>query len=74
MKKIFTILFAVAFIGAMTVSCTEDCKNCKTKTTNNSTGDVSEGTSSEYCDEQLESVENEAPTTVGDNTSTWVCE
>ncbi|PKP22794.1 MAG: hypothetical protein CVU05_02430 [Bacteroidetes bacterium HGW-Bacteroidetes-21] len=74
MKKLLTILFAVAFIGAMTVSCKEDCKNCKTKTTNNATGDVTEGSSSEYCDEQLDQVENEAPTTVGDNTSTWVCE
>ena len=74
MKKLLTILFAVAFIGTMTMSCQEDCKNCKTKETNNTTGVVTEGSSSEYCDEQLEQVENEEPATVGDITSTWVCE
>jgi hypothetical protein len=74
MKKFYSILVAVIFISAFTVSCAEDCKNCKTRTTNSSTSEVVEGTASEYCDEDLETVENEEPTTVGDVTSTWVCE
>ncbi len=75
MKMFNLVLVAFIFGAAMIVSCTPDCKNCKTRTTNDSTHQVvTEGTSLEYCDEDLEAVENEAPTTVGNNTSTWVCE
>jgi len=74
MKKFSFILIAFLFVSAITVSCTEDCKNCKTRTTNNSTSQVTDGTATEYCDEDLETVENEEPTTVGDNTTVWVCE
>lgn len=75
MKKL-TLLFAGLFLtGFLLSSCTEECKNCKTVTTDSTSGSVvSEGTSSEYCEEELDAVENEAPATVGNNTSRWVCE
>lgn len=74
MKKFYIVLVAFIFVSAITVSCTEDCKNCKTRSENNTTHQVTEGTANEYCDEDLEEVESEGPTTVGDNTTTWVCE
>jgi len=72
MKKILSFSIAAVLTVLFLVSCQENCKNCRTKTTSGS--DVSYGNYSEYCDSALETVENEPPTTVGDMTSTWVCE
>lgn len=73
MKKYLTLLTAVAFVTVFSTSCMQDCKNCKTRITD-ANGQVTEGTAQEYCDTELETIENEAPTTVGGTTSTWVCE
>ncbi len=64
------ILFSAFFL----YSCQEDCKDCKSVTTD-ATGDViQEGTTKEYCDQDLEQKENEPPVTIGDQTTKWVCE
>jgi len=70
MKYLFILLFAsFAFI-----SCTKDCKDCKAVTTDSQGNVVSEGTSNNYCDEDLDKKENEEPVVVDDNTTKWVCE
>lgn len=74
MKKYLTLLTAVAFVTVFSTACTQDCKNCKTRTTDASGVVLEEGTSSEYCDVSLDAKENEEPTTVGGRTTTWVCE
>lgn len=74
MKKILSFVFAFSIIAFLSVSCTEECKNCKTQTKDTSGNIVQEGTSTEYCDEALEAKENEEPVTDGSTTTAWYCE
>lgn len=74
MKKILTLVLSLAFLTIVSVSCTEECKNCKTVTKDTAGNIIQEGTSSEYCDEALEAKENEEPATDGSTTTAWYCE
>ncbi|NSW45497.1 MAG: hypothetical protein HPY79_06770 [Bacteroidales bacterium] len=67
-------LFVILFITFAFSSCTKDCKECKTVTTDAQGNVVQTSSSNEYCDEDLEKKENEEPVVVGDNTTKWVCE
>jgi len=67
-------LFLILFIAFAVSSCTKDCKECKTVTTDSQGNVVQTGSSNEYCDEDLDNKENEEPVVVGDNTTKWVCE
>lgn len=73
MKYLFLLLFASFALISMS-SCTKDCKECKSVTTDAQGNVIQEGSSSQYCDEALDNKENEQPVTVGDQTTKWVCE
>ena len=75
MKKIIIISLSIVLAGFIWTSCTKDCKNCKTVTTNNADGTlIQSGSETEYCDTDLDSKENEAPVNDGSTTTKWVCE
>lgn len=74
MKKI--VLFTAAFIlitWALTSCEMEKCKFCKLVTTDNTTGDVTEGGEIEYCGAKLIAIEAIGPKTVGCCTTEYVC-
>lgn len=71
MKNLFIFLFFSIFVF---YSCQEDCKDCKSVTTDNNGNVIQEGTPKEYCDQDLEQKENDPPVTIGDQTTKWVCE
>ncbi len=71
MKKLAFLLVLALFA---LVSCQKDCKDCKSVTTDQNGNIIQEGTAKEYCDEELEQKEQEEPSTVGDQTTKWVCE
>ena len=74
MKKI-TVLSLAIFLGLFVfTSCTKDCKSCKSVTKDASGTVIDNGSSSEYCDTALDEKESADPSTVGGNTTTWVCE
>jgi hypothetical protein len=75
MKKIALILLFVAFGGFLFTSCTEDetCKQCKIVKTNNVTNQSTVVSTEEKCGDDLINTENEAPVTVGDETTKWEC-
>lgn len=72
MSKIFLIILLISF--SISYSC-KKCKNCKTVLTNTETGAVlSESKSEEFCDEDLQEVENEKPVIYGNERTETVCE
>ena len=73
MKKLILIAIILFATGFVFTSCEEDCANCRTKTTD-ANGDVEYGEWVEYCDEALEKIENEDPSTISDVTSEYECE
>lgn len=74
MKKIAFIILFFAIGGFIFSSCTEEetCKQCKIVHYNNGVK-VSEDSPEEKCGDDLKTVENEAPTTVGTETTKWEC-
>ncbi len=75
-KKIIMKQILIALLLTFSFfACTEDCKNCKSVTTNLS-GDsvIQEGSTNKYCDSELDEKESEEPVTVGNQTTKWVCE
>jgi hypothetical protein len=73
MKNIFILLISILLFTLL--ACKKDCKNCHSVTTDNNTGKViQEGEVKEYCGDELDKKENEPPSTVGDQTTKWVCE
>ena len=76
MKRLIIIL-SVVFIGAIVMSSCEedDCKMCR-EVTYNSDGTVFEdnNTPEEYCETELDEIEDQEPVTIGDLTTRWVCE
>jgi hypothetical protein len=75
MKKLVFILLFVASGVFLISSCTEEetCKQCKIVKTNNTTGAVTEDPAEEKCGDDLKNTENEAPVTIDQETSKWVC-
>ena len=75
MKK--KILYAAAFLfivwAAQSCEALDECKFCKMVTTDNVTGEVTEGFETEYCGASLVAIEAKGPTTVGNSTTTWEC-
>jgi hypothetical protein len=75
MKK--KILYAAAFLfiawAAQSCEALEECKFCKTVTTDNATGDVTYGPETEYCGAALVAIEAKGSTTVGNITTTCDC-
>jgi len=75
MKKFTIIALSILLTAFIWTACKKDCKNCKTVTTDNTTGAVQQtGSSSQYCDTQLDSKENAEPVNDGSTTTKWVCE
>jgi len=76
MKKIAFILLFVAFGGFILISCTdkEVCKQCKIVKTNNVTQESTVVSTEQKCGDDLTNTENEAPVTVGDETTKWECD
>ena len=64
----FTVIIAA---GLIISSCT-DCKECRTVVKSNDSI-VETGEWAEYCGEDLNNVEDEDSTTVGDRTTSWEC-
>ncbi len=75
MKKKVLYAAAFLFIAWAATSCTalEDCKFCRTVTTDNSTGDITQGPEAEYCGAALLAIEAKGPTTVLNSTTVWEC-
>jgi hypothetical protein len=75
MKRIALIILYFAIGGFIFTSCTEDeiCKQCKIVKTNNTSGQTTIVSTEEKCGDDLKSAENEAPVTVGEETSKWEC-
>jgi hypothetical protein len=75
MKK--KILYAAAFLfiawAAQSCEALEQCKFCRTVTTDSTTGDVTYGPETEYCGAKLVTIEATPPATVGNLTTTWEC-
>lgn len=75
MKKLLLFSLISMFAIFVAISCTKDCKNCKSVTTDNTSGSVvQEGSSSEYCDTDLDDKENAEPVNDGSTTTKWVCQ
>jgi|OpeIllAssembly_1097287.scaffolds.fasta_scaffold606910_2 hypothetical protein len=74
MKKFFRRLAMLLFFTALIPSCDllEDCKTCKLKTDDN--GTITYGSGIETCGDALAEREAEEPVTVGNVTTSWVCE
>lgn len=73
MKTKILLAFIGAFIIGLIYACnTDDCKKCKIVVTENGSK-VSETPAIPYCGTSLDSILNEAPTTVGNRTSQWEC-
>ncbi len=75
MKRITLIILFVAVGGFFLTSCTEEetCKQCKIVKTNNSTQVSTVVSTEEKCGDDLKNTENEAPVTVGQETTKWEC-
>jgi len=75
MKKIILYVAALIFIAWAATSCEalNDCKFCKTVTTDKKTGDVTEGPEVEYCGAKLIAVQTAPPTHVGDLETVYEC-
>jgi hypothetical protein len=71
------LLYASAFLflvwAATSCEALQDCKICRTVTTDSATGDVTEGIEVEYCGAKLLAIEATGKTTVGTMTTEWVC-
>jgi len=75
MKKILIISVLAFSTLVFVTSCTKDCKKCKTVTSDNTSGaQLSEGSSSEYCDTDLDNKESAEPVNDGSTTTKWVCQ
>ncbi len=74
MKKIALITLVSLFAIFVATSCTKDCKKCKAVTKDASGNIIDNGTDTEYCDAALDEKESAEPSTVGGNTTTWVCQ
>ena len=70
-------LFAASLLllawAATSCEALSDCKFCKLKTTDSSTGDTTYGFETEYCGASLIAIEAKAPVTVGTVTTTYQC-
>jgi hypothetical protein len=74
MKKLIIISVSILLTAFIYTACTKDCKNCRAVTKDGSGTVIDNGTASEYCDTALDEKESAEPSTVGNNTTTWVCE
>ena len=74
MKRRILYAFAFFLMTWAASSCEmENCKFCRTVSTDSSNGDVTEGFESEYCGVSLIAIEATAPKTVGTITTRWEC-
>jgi hypothetical protein len=75
MKK--KVLYAAAFVfiawAATACEALNDCKFCKTVTTDTKTGEVTEGSEIEYCGATLIAIEAKGTTKVGDLETVYEC-
>lgn len=74
MKKLTIISLSIFLAAFIFTSCQKDCKNCRAVTKDASGTVIDDGSASEYCDTALDEKESAEPSTVGGNTTTWVCE
>jgi hypothetical protein len=75
MKKLIFIAISIFVFAFIWTACQKDCKSCHSVKTLDSTSTVvNTGTSSDYCDTELDAKESEEPSTVGGYTTKWVCE
>lgn len=75
MKK--KILYAAAFVllawAAQSCEALDECKICRIVSTDDTTGEVTEGFETEYCGAALIAIEAQKPKTVLGVTSEYVC-
>lgn len=74
MKKLIIIALSIVLSAFIWTACQKDCKNCRAVTKDASGNVIDDGSASEYCDTALDEKESAEPSTVGTNTTTWVCE
>jgi hypothetical protein len=71
------IIFGATYIliAWAATSCTalSDCKFCKTVTTDSVTGQVTEGSETEYCGAKLIAIETQTPDVTGTLTTRYKC-
>jgi len=76
MKKKILYGVALILIACGATSCEllgEECKFCKTVTTDTRTGEVNEGNEIEYCGAALIAIEAKGTTKIGDLETVYVC-
>jgi len=75
MKKKYIYAFSMIAIGLTLFSCeVSDCKECEVVTYNVNTGDeISRQSATEYCGDNLNSIENQDPVIIGDEKTVWEC-
>jgi hypothetical protein len=74
MKRKFLFAAAYLLLTWAASSCEgENCKICKTVTTDSSSGEVTNGIDIEYCGIALVAIEAKGPTTIGNLTTVYEC-
>lgn len=72
MKRVLLYAAGFVFIAISFTSCEKSCKICQ-QNTYNSSGLVTAGTETEYCDAALLRIEATPDVTVGSLTTKWEC-
>lgn len=75
MKKKYIYAFSMIALGLTLFSCeVSDCKNCEVVTYDIPSGDeISRQSAVEYCGDQLNDIENQAPVVIGNNRTVYEC-
>lgn len=75
MKKTFIYAFSMIALGLTLYSCeVSDCKNCEVVTYDVNTGnELSRQSATEYCGDDLNSIENQDPVVIGDKRTVYEC-
>jgi len=75
MKKKYIYAFSMIALGLTLFSCeVSDCKECEVVTYNVNTGsEISRQSATEYCGDNLNSIENQDPVIIGNEKTVWEC-
>jgi len=72
-KLLFGATFLFVAWAATSCESLSDCKFCKLKTVDDSTGDITYGFETEYCGAALIAIEAKKPVSVAGVTTSYVC-
>jgi len=73
MKKFYIFTFSMITLGLSLYSCGKsDCKNCEVVTYENGT-EISRQSAVEYCGDDLNKIEDQAPVVIGNRKTVYEC-